>query len=132
MRSQCISRPFATWSLPTTGTLFSLWHATTQALQPTHRLKSIAMPQAWPVYSRLFQRLSSGGWWTIWSAKRGCSCHCRCVASRTSTGTRSTICSIPCSSMAWWFWVVTSSWSSDPFATCTAGISCGFAPANSG
>ena len=31
--------------------LFSDWHAVTHALQPTHALMSIAMPQAWPLYS---------------------------------------------------------------------------------
>ena len=46
MRSQCISRPLATWSLPTTGMLFSAWQATTQALQPVQVLRSMAMPQA--------------------------------------------------------------------------------------
>ena len=34
MRIQCISRPCSTCSLPTTGTLFSAWQATTQALHP--------------------------------------------------------------------------------------------------
>ncbi len=43
-RSQCISRPRLTWSLPTTGMLFSAWQATTQALQPTHAVRSIDMP----------------------------------------------------------------------------------------
>ncbi len=31
--------------MPTTGTLFSAWQATTQALQPMHFVRSIAMPQ---------------------------------------------------------------------------------------
>jgi len=44
MRSQCISRPSMTCSLPTIGTLFSLWQATTQALQPTQAFRSIVMP----------------------------------------------------------------------------------------
>ncbi len=43
MRSQCISRPRQTLSLPTTGMLFSDWQATTQALQPVHLLRSIAI-----------------------------------------------------------------------------------------
>ena len=50
MRIQCISRPRATWSLPTTGMLFSDWQAMTQALQPMQEFRSIAMPQAWPSY----------------------------------------------------------------------------------
>ena len=37
MRSQCISRPRLTSSLPTTGMLFSAWQATTHALHPTQR-----------------------------------------------------------------------------------------------
>jgi hypothetical protein len=36
IRSQCIARWRSTWSLPTTGMLFSLWQATTHALQPMH------------------------------------------------------------------------------------------------
>ena len=44
MRIHCISRPLPTFSLPTTGMLFSDWQATTQALQPVHLLRSIAMP----------------------------------------------------------------------------------------
>ena len=44
MRSQCISRPRVTCSLPTTGMLFSAWQATTQALQPMQAVRSIAMP----------------------------------------------------------------------------------------
>ena len=43
-RSQCISRPRATMSLPTTEMLFSDWHATTQALQPVHALRSMTIP----------------------------------------------------------------------------------------
>jgi len=35
-----------TWSLPTTGVLFSDTHATTHALQPLQLFRSIAMPQA--------------------------------------------------------------------------------------
>ena len=46
MRSQCISRPSSTCSLPTTGTLFSAWQATTQALQPMQAFRSTLMPQA--------------------------------------------------------------------------------------
>ena len=46
MRSQCISRPFSTCALPTTGTLFSAWQATTHALQPVQTFWSIAMPHA--------------------------------------------------------------------------------------
>ena len=46
MRIQCISRPFSTSSLPTTGTLFSDWHAIMHALQPVHALRSMTMPQA--------------------------------------------------------------------------------------
>ena len=47
IRIHCISRPRATWSFPTTGILFSAWHATTQALQPRQVLKSMLMPQAY-------------------------------------------------------------------------------------
>ena len=43
-RSHCISRPFATWILPTTGTLFSLWQATMHALHPMHAFRSIVIP----------------------------------------------------------------------------------------
>ena len=46
MRIQCISRPAITWSLPTTGALFSASQATTQALHPVQAVKSMAMPQA--------------------------------------------------------------------------------------
>jgi hypothetical protein len=35
-----------TWSLPTTGMLFSAWQLTTHALQPVHDVRSIAMPHA--------------------------------------------------------------------------------------
>ena len=45
MRIQCISRPRRTSSLPTTGTLFSAWHATTHAEHPVQAPRSIAMPQ---------------------------------------------------------------------------------------
>ena len=41
MRIHCISRPMRTFSLPTTGMLFSDWQATTHALQPVHLLRSI-------------------------------------------------------------------------------------------
>ena len=47
-RIQCISRPFATWTLPTTGTLFSLWQATMHALQPMQEFRSIVIPHWWP------------------------------------------------------------------------------------
>ena len=47
-RIQCISRPFATWILPTTGTLFSLWQATMHALHPMHAFRSIVIPHWWP------------------------------------------------------------------------------------
>ena len=47
-RIQCISRPFATWILPTTGTLFSLWQATMHALHPMHEFRSIVIPHWWP------------------------------------------------------------------------------------
>ena len=49
-RIQCISRPLATCSRPTTGMLFSATQATTHALQPMQELRSIDMPQAWPLY----------------------------------------------------------------------------------
>jgi hypothetical protein len=39
-------RPRETSCLPTIGTLFSAWHATTQALQPTQAARSIDIPQA--------------------------------------------------------------------------------------
>ncbi len=48
MRSQCISRPRRTCSWPTTGTLFSLWQAITQALQPVQALRSIAIAHCGP------------------------------------------------------------------------------------
>ena len=44
MRIQCISRFIHTCSLPTTGTLFSDWQASMQALQPMHLLRSVVMP----------------------------------------------------------------------------------------
>ena len=47
-RIQCISRPFATWALPTTGMLFSLWQATTHALHPMHEFRSMVIPHWWP------------------------------------------------------------------------------------
>ena len=50
MRIQCISRPRVTWSLPTDGMLFSLWQATTQALQPMHEFRSIVMAHCGPVF----------------------------------------------------------------------------------
>jgi hypothetical protein len=43
-RSQCISRCLATSFLPTTGTLFSLWHAVMHALQPMHAFRSMVIP----------------------------------------------------------------------------------------
>ena len=52
-RSQCISRPRLTWSLPTIGMLFSAWHATMHAPQPTHAFRSIDMPHAKRAPSRL-------------------------------------------------------------------------------
>jgi hypothetical protein len=47
-RIQCISRCLATWIFPTTGTLFSLWHAVMHALQPMQAFKSIVIPHWWP------------------------------------------------------------------------------------
>ena len=47
------------WSLPTTGTLFSAWQATTHAEQPVHALRSIAMPQACSPWSRSAQSVGS-------------------------------------------------------------------------
>ena len=47
MRNQCMMRPRSTSSGPTTGTLFSDWQATRQALQPMQRSRSMTMPQAW-------------------------------------------------------------------------------------
>ena len=46
MRSQCMSRPRAISSGPTTGMLFSDWQATTQALQPMQSVVSIIIAQA--------------------------------------------------------------------------------------
>ena len=46
MRSQCMSRPRAVSSGPTTGMLFSAWQETTQALQPMQAAASITMAQA--------------------------------------------------------------------------------------
>src|SRR5947209_12484926 len=43
-----MSRPLATSSGPTTGTLFSAWQATTQALQPMQTAVSITIAQACP------------------------------------------------------------------------------------
>ena len=54
MRSQCMSRPRAISSGPTTGELFSTWQATTQALQPMHSEVSITIPHRAP------PRVSSG------------------------------------------------------------------------
>jgi hypothetical protein len=48
MRSQCISRLRATSWRPTTGTLFSAWQATTQALQPVQIDRSIDIPHCGP------------------------------------------------------------------------------------
>ena len=45
---QCISRPFATWTLPTIGMLFSLWQAVMHALQPMQAFRSIVIPHWWP------------------------------------------------------------------------------------
>ncbi len=45
MRSQCMSRLRATSSGPITGTLFSAWQATTQALQPMQLAVSITIAQ---------------------------------------------------------------------------------------
>ena len=39
-----LALPMATCSLPTTGTLFSDWHATTHALHPVQALRSMVMP----------------------------------------------------------------------------------------
>ena len=47
-RIQCISRPLATWVLPTTGMLFSLWQAVMHALQPMQEFRSIVIPHCWP------------------------------------------------------------------------------------
>ena len=44
MRIHAISRPLATSDLPTTGMLFSLWHATVQVAHPVHAFMSMDMP----------------------------------------------------------------------------------------
>ena len=100
MRIQCISRPRSTWSLPTTGMLFSAWQATTHALQPVHVVRSIAMPhcalRSWaclPVgdRSRRFPLPANVGFFR-YSAS---------VASRTSSPARCPCVSSPTLSMAW-------------------------------
>jgi hypothetical protein len=50
-RNQCISRLIATWSLPTTGMLFSATQAITHAPQPVHALRSMAIPHLLSGYS---------------------------------------------------------------------------------
>ena len=45
-RIQCMIRPIATCSRPTTGMLFSAWQAMVQALQPMHASRSTTMAQA--------------------------------------------------------------------------------------
>ena len=46
MRIQCMFRSASTWSLPTTGMLFSLWQATTHALHPMQAVRSMTMAHA--------------------------------------------------------------------------------------
>ena len=45
LQDLCISRPREISSRPTTGTLFSAWHETTQAEQPVQALRSTTIPQ---------------------------------------------------------------------------------------
>ena len=67
MRSQCISRPSRTPSLPTTGTLFSAWQATTQALQPVQTSRSIVIAHC-ATRRRRHRRLVERGDRAAWSA----------------------------------------------------------------
>ena len=85
MRSQCISRPFITCTLPTTGMLFSATQATTQALQPVQEFRSMAMPQAWPSYFHGAYIDSSGfGTCAMCCANVGSCSYCARVPTRIS------------------------------------------------
>jgi hypothetical protein len=74
MRIQCISRPRATIALPTMGTLFSAWHATTHALQPVQVERSIDIAQRYFAPSRFDSSQSDSrcATWPTWRAKSGC------------------------------------------------------------
>ena len=61
MRSQCMWRPRLICSLPTTGILFSAWHATTHALQPMQEFMSIVMPHLASLYSYAYTASDRGG-----------------------------------------------------------------------
>src|SRR5215470_12572325 len=60
----CWARPYETWALPTTGTLFSAEQAATQAWHPVQASESTAMPQRYSGYL-------TGGYMLGWLASFG-------------------------------------------------------------
>src|SRR5688572_17251061 len=87
---------------PTTGMLFSDWHATMHDPQPMQLLRSMVMPHLWPSYFQSGKRLRSGGCSTIFCAKSGDLDHLSSVVSRTMGRPSMALCSCVRASGRFW------------------------------